>query len=163
MPSRRTLHTQVWLPRPVEDIFPFFADAANLNALTPDWLDFRIVTPLPIAMGEGTLIDYRIGLKGIPMRWRTRISAWQPPAGAASGAPVARFIDEQIKGPYALWRHEHVFEPQSRDGEPGTLCTDIVTYAHWGGPLAERWLVRPDLDRIFAYRQDRMRALFARA
>lgn len=159
MPKPRTLRVQLWLPRSVDEIFPFFADAANLNALTPAWLDFRILTPMPIPMGEGTLIDYRIGLKGIPMRWRTRISAWQPPA---PGAPVARFVDEQLKGPYALWRHEHVFEPQAREGIPGTMCTDEVTYAHWGGPLAERLLVRPDLDRIFAYRQDRMRALFAR-
>lgn len=146
-PKVRVLETQLWVPRRREDLFPFFADAANLNLLTPPWLDFRILTPLPIPMGQGTLIDYRIGLKGVPMRWRTLISVWEPPV---------RFVDEQLSGPYALWRHEHRFE----ESAGGTLCVDRVEYAHWGGPIAQALMVKPDLTRIFAYRSDRMRSLF---
>jgi ligand-binding SRPBCC domain-containing protein len=149
MPKVRLLETSLWVPRTPEDLFPFFADAANLNVLTPPWLDFKIVTPLPIDMKQGVLIDYRIGLKGVPMKWRTLISAWEPPV---------RFIDEQIKGPYSLWRHEHIFVPD----RGGTNCIDRVSYSHWGGPLAEKLLVRPDLERIFAYRKEKMAELFGK-
>jgi ligand-binding SRPBCC domain-containing protein len=142
------LTTQLWVPRTPQEIFPFFADAANLNSLTPPWLSFRILTPLPIQMQEGALIDYRIRLKGIPMGWRTRIGAWQPPF---------RFVDEQVRGPYLLWQHEHRFEPQ----EGGTLCVDVVRYKHIGGPLAQTLMVGPDLDRIFAYRKQRMQELWS--
>lgn len=146
-PRERLLEASVWLPRSPEEVFPFFADAANLNQLTPPWLNFRIVTPLPIVMREGAIIDYRITLKVVPMRWRTRIAAWEP---------SRRFVDEQIKGPYALWHHEHLFEPE----RGGTRCVDRVRYAHWGGAVAESLLVRPDLDKIFAFRREVMLQLF---
>jgi ligand-binding SRPBCC domain-containing protein len=149
--KERSLHTELWVPCTPDQVFPFFADAANLNVLTPDWLDFRILTPLPIAMRQGALIDYRIGLKGIPMRWRTLISRWDPPHA---------FVDEQVKGPYLLWHHTHEFIPRSREGRDGTLCIDHVRYKHLGGPIAEALLVRKDLDRIFAYRQQKMQKLF---
>ncbi|GDY00617.1 hypothetical protein LBMAG48_30200 [Phycisphaerae bacterium] len=149
MPTVRMLETSVWVPRTREELFPFFADAANLNVLTPPWLDFKIVTPLPIEMKQGAFIDYRIGLKGVPMKWRTHIAAWEPPV---------RFIDEQIKGPYSLWHHEHIFQPD----RGGTNCIDRVRYSHWGGPIAEKLLVRPDLERIFAYRKEKMLELFGK-
>ena len=115
--SRHTLHYEQLLPRPREEIFPFFADAAHLGDLTPDWLHFRILTELPIEMGRGTLIRYRIRWRGLPIGWTTRITVWDPPF---------RFVDEQIRGPYRLWRHEHHFESHGRGT---TRMTDHVDYA----------------------------------
>jgi ligand-binding SRPBCC domain-containing protein len=135
----REFSSEVWLPLPPEKLFSFFADAANLDALTPRWLNFRILTPLPIVMREGTLIDYRLRVHGLPVRWRTRIRAWQPPH---------HFVDEQIRGPYRRWLHEHTFELH-RDG---TLARDLVQYAVPFDALLHRWLVRPDIERIFEFR-----------
>lgn len=149
----RTLHRELWLPRRRDEVFPFFADAANLNLLVPEYLRFGILTPPPIEMRRSTLIDYRLRLRGIPVRWRTLISAWEPPS---------RFVDEQVRGPYRLWRHEHRFE--DRDG--GTLCIDHVDYAVPGGvlePLIHRLLVRRDVEHIFDYRRRRMTTLFPAA
>lgn len=142
-----TLETDTWLARPIDEVFAFFGDAHNLQRITPPFLNFRILTPAPITMGVGTLIDYRIKLRGVPITWRTRISAWEP---------SRRFIDEQLKGPYRTWIHEHTFEPETRDGVAGTLCRDLVTYSAPGGSLIHRTLVRPDLERIFRYRQRAM-------
>ncbi len=135
----REFSTELWLPLPPEKLFPFFADAGNLDALTPPWLNFHIVTPLPITMRAGTLIDYRLRVRGVPVRWRTHIKSWEPPY---------RFVDEQIRGPYRLWVHEHTFT--ARDG--GTLTRDVVRYAAPFDFLVHRWLVRPDVESIFAYR-----------
>jgi len=145
----REFGSELWLPLSPAELFPFFADAANLDAITPPWLDFKIVTPRPIVMGEGVLIDYRLRVHGLPLRWRTRINVWQPPH---------RFVDEQLRGPYRLWIHEHTFE--ARDG--GTLARDVVQYAVPFDFLAHRWFVRPDIENIFRYRSDALRARFAR-
>ncbi|MCA9288484.1 MAG: SRPBCC family protein [Phycisphaerales bacterium] len=138
------LETEVFVARPIDRVFEFFGDAGNLERITPAFLRFSIVTPRPIEMRPGTLIDYRLRLHGLPLRWRTLISAWEPPH---------RFVDEQIRGPYRLWRHEHTFEAAEVDGVPGTTCRDRVEYAHWGTGLGERLMVRPNLERIFAFRQ----------
>lgn len=141
-----------WLPRPRSEVFPFFADAGNLERITPDWLRFHILTPRPITMQVGQRIDYRLRIRGLPARWQSEITAWEPPC---------RFVDEQRRGPYRLWHHEHRFE--EKDG--GTLCLDIVHYAAPGGPfrpLIERWFVRPDVERIFAHRRRALDALFGR-
>lgn len=135
------------LPVPREAIFAFFADAGNLQRLTPPWLQFNIVTPTPIAMRSGAVIDYRLRLHGINLRWRSRIAVWDPPL---------TFADEQIRGPYRCWRHEHIFEVT----DAGTLCRDVVDYRVLGGRLIHRWLVRRDLLAIFAYRQEKLRELF---
>ena len=145
----REFSTELWPPLPPEKLFPFFADAANLDALTPPWLNFHIVTPPPIAMREGALIDYRLRVRGVPLRWRTRINIWQPPH---------RFVDEQLRGPYQQWLHEHTFEP--RDG--GTLACDRVRYAVPFDFLLHRWLVRPDVEKIFAYRAQELRKRFSK-
>ena len=137
---------ELWLPRSRDEVFAFFADAANLEAITPPWLNFSMVTPSPIPMHAGALIDYKIRVRGFPMRWRTKIITWEPPV---------RFIDEQIRGPYREWIHEHTFE--ERNG--GTLVRDRVRYAVPFDFLVHR-LVRPDVKRIFAYREETMRARF---
>src|SRR5512136_1772484 len=137
----------LWLPVPPEALFPFFTDAANLDAITPPWLHFHIVTAPPIVMREGTLIDYRLRMRGLPLRWRTRISVWQPPH---------RFVDEQLRGPYRQWIHTHTFEPRDR----GTLARDVVRYAAPFDTLLHRWFVRPDIERIFAFRTAELKRLF---
>jgi ligand-binding SRPBCC domain-containing protein len=145
----REFSAELWLPLPPTELFPFFADAANLEALTPPWLHFRIVTPQPIVMGEGTLIDYRLRVHGLPLRWRTRINIWQPPH---------RFVDEQLRGPYRMWIHEHRFEAHAG----GTLARDHVQYAVPLDLLLHRYFVRPDIARIFACRAAVLARRFAR-
>jgi len=138
---------ELWLPRPLEEVFAFFSDAANLERITPPWLEFRIVSPLPIEMRPGARVDYRLKLRGLPLRWQSEITAWQPPH---------RFVDEQRRGPYRLWWHEHDFE--RRDG--GTLARDRVRYSVWGGALIDRLLVRRDVAEIFAFRREALKHLF---
>ncbi len=143
-------HAHLFLSRPIDEVFAFFADARNLERLTPPWLNFRILTPEPIDIRAGALIDYRLRIRGVPVRWRTRIAVWDPPH---------RFVDEQVRGPYRQWVHEHQFIAH----EGGTLCRDRVKYRVPGGPLSplvHRWLVRPDVDQIFAYRMQMLQQFF---
>lgn len=144
------LSTSTFLPRPRAEVFSFFADAGNLETLTPPLLRFEILTPLPIAMHAGALIDYRLRLHGVPITWRTEITEWQPPF---------RFVDQQLRGPYRLWHHEHTFE----EAPGGTLATDRVHYAFLPVPGVHRLFVEPDLRRIFTYRLERMREFFGAA
>ena len=141
------LTSSQWLPRTPEEVFAYFADAFNLEHITPPWLRFQVVTPAPIEMGTGTEIDYRLRLRGLPLRWRSRISDWNPPV---------RFIDDQIVGPYSRWHHVHAFKEQDR----GTAVVDVVEYASVGGRLAQGLFLRRDLREIFTYRQDRLADLF---
>jgi ligand-binding SRPBCC domain-containing protein len=137
------LRTQQAVPVPLAELFPFFANAENLARLTPPELGFDILTPTPIALRVGAVIDYRIRLWGVPLEWRTLISTWRPPV---------EFIDEQVKGPYAQWIHRHRFTPTS-DG--GTLVEDEVQFRLPFGRLGAiaAPLVRHQLRRIFAYRR----------
>ncbi|MBS0661220.1 MAG: SRPBCC family protein [Verrucomicrobia bacterium] len=141
------LHAELWVPQPLEEVFAFFSDAGNLERLTPPWLNFEILTPQPIDLRAGTLIDYRIRLRGLPIRWRTEISEWNPPV---------QFVDRQLRGPYTLWQHTHRFE--ARDG--GTMCFDDVEYRPFGGALIQHLFVRRDVERIFEYRKERLREIF---
>lgn len=129
------------IPRPLQDVFAFFAAAENLEVITPPELGFEIVTPAPIVIAEGTLIDYRLRLFGVPFRWRTRIARWDPPHS---------FTDEQVKGPYRAWVHTHAF--RAVDG--GTEMTDEVRYQLPLAPLGDLAypLVRLQVRRIFAFR-----------
>ena len=134
------LETVTMLPRAIDEAFAFFANAENLERITPPELAFRILTPTPVIIREGTIIDYRLRLFGVPFHWRTRIVEWQP---------QQHFIDEQILGPYTSWRHRHTFA----ECETGTEMTDRVEYAVPGGALVQRWLVGRDVERIFAFRR----------
>ena len=140
----RFFESEQWFPIKQEELFAFLSDAANLEAITPAFLNFEIATPRPIAMGEGTLIDYKLRVRGIPVRWRSKITAWQPPS---------RFVDEQVRGPYRLWIHEHILEPR----DCGTVMRDHVHYALWFDFVTAR-LVRRDIEAIFKYRRNMLRA-----
>ena len=141
------LNRSVLLPYPRERVFDFFSKAENLELLTPPWLSFNILTPTPIRMCEGALIDYQLRIHGIPLKWRSEITVWDPPY---------RFVDEQLRGPYRRWVHEHRFT----EVEGGTLVEDQVRYAVLGGALINKLFVAPDVNRIFDYRRDRLRSLF---
>lgn len=142
------LSTRLFVARDLETTFSFFADAGNLQRLTPPWLDFAILTPRPIPMQVGTLIDYRITVHGFPIRWRTEIADWAPPH---------RFVDRQLRGPYQLWHHTHTFSAV----EGGTLVEDTVRYRPLGGAVVHRLFVQRDLERIFTFRQQEILKVFA--
>jgi ligand-binding SRPBCC domain-containing protein len=145
MSSVHTLARHQHLALPIGQVFAFYGDALNLERITPPWLGFKVTTPSPIEMGVGTLIEYKLRLHRVPVRWRTRIEAWEPPR---------RFVDAQVKGPYSLWEHTHTFE---EDGPSATIIRDRVRYSIPFGPLgelADRLLVQRDLKQIFDYRRD---------
>jgi ligand-binding SRPBCC domain-containing protein len=145
MPARvHRLERTQRIPRGRDEVFAFFADAANLEAITPAFLRFRILTPLPIELRAGARIDYALSLFGVPFTWRTRITVWEP---------SVRFVDEQESGPYALWRHTHSFE---EDGGATTM-RDLVEYAlplGLLGALAHGLFVRGMVERIFDHRRE---------
>lgn len=143
------LTTEMRIPHPRDEVFEFFGDAFQLQRITPPQLDFSVLTPAPIEMREGTLIDYRLKIWGVPLRWRTKITQWQPPF---------RFVDEQLKGPYWFWKHLHRFE---EDGQGRTRMWDEVRYAPIGGWLSQKLLVRRDLERIFTYRRETLTKIFS--
>ena len=139
------------VPRPRGEVFAFFADAGNLERLTPASMHFHIQTPLPIDMRPGAIIDYRIALFGLPLRWRTLIEAFEP---------EARFIDVQTRGPYRHWRHTHTFEDAPGGG---TIITDHIEYELPLGPLGRAVhaaFVRRQLRGIFDFRRAIIAELF---
>lgn len=139
------------IDRPLNEVFDFFSRAENLEHLTPDWLDFKILTPLPIEMKTGTLIDYQIKLYGIPLKWKTQITKWDPPFC---------FVDSQIKGPYSVWIHEHKIE--EHDGK--TIMKDIVDYDIPAGflkSLVNKVFVSKQIQSIFEYRRKSIEKYFA--
>lgn len=142
------LTSETTLPLPLDRVFDFFSNASNLERITPPELQFRIVSPQPIGMTTGALIDYRLKLFGVPFRWRTRIAAWDPPH---------RFVDEQLQGPYKTWIHTHTFESTAG----GTRVRDRVEYALPFAPLGHIALpiVRRQLARIFRYREQAIRRI----
>ena len=142
------LETSTGLPLAIRSVFDFFANAENLERITPPELAFRILTPTPIEIRAGALIEYRLRLFGVPFGWRTRISLWEPPL---------RFVDEQLRGPYRSWVHTHTFA-ESGDGTP---MTDRVEYSLRSQPITHLALplVRRQLDRIFRYRAGAIREI----
>lgn len=151
--AMREIVTEQWVPHAPEALWPYFCDERNLEALTPAFLRFEVAGKSTPAIGEGTLIDYRLRLSGIPLRWRSRIENWQP---------ARRFVDTQVKGPYAYWRHAHEFVPMAG----GTLMRDVVRYRlplGWLGSVAAGWKVDAQVDEIFAYRAQRIAERFGNA
>ena len=142
---RGTLHRlerRQHLPQPLDVVFEFFSRAHNLERITPPWLRFEMLTPEPIEMEVGALIEYRLHVHRVPVRWTSRIEEWEPGRG---------FVDRQLRGPYALWHHRHRFDAEGA----GTVVHDAVDYAlPFGriGDLAHPLFVRRDLERIFDYR-----------
>ena len=149
--GRYQLRRSQVIRKPVAEVFPFFAAPENLQQLTPPFLDFRILTPSPIPMHVGSVIDYRLSLFGVPLSWRTRIAHYDPGVS---------FVDVALKSPYRLWHHRHTFTPIPE----GTRMDDVVDYTLPFGPLgsfAHALLVRRTLARIFDYRASAVQRLFA--
>jgi ligand-binding SRPBCC domain-containing protein len=137
--------SELWLPRPRDEVFRFFSDPANLEALTPPWLHFEILTPA-VVLRPGARIDYRLRLYGIPLRWQSEISRWEPPDC---------FVDEQRRGPYRSWIHTHTFTEE----RGGTRVGDAVEFEVPFGWLAGRFVMR-DVRKIFAFRTQVLKKRF---
>ena len=158
-PDTHPKHGNIWrinatqtLPRPIEEVFPFFTDAFNLERLTPSFLGFKVLTPKPIKMQSGTVINYTLKIHHIPIRWKTTIQNWDPPH---------TFVDNQDKGPYTLWHHTHTFTPTD-DGN-STLCEDTVLYKPKGGilaPIVNKLFVQRDVKNIFEFRFQQLESIF---
>lgn len=141
--TEHVLEREQFLDRPLEQVFSFFSAAHNLEALTPEWLRFEVMTPEPIEMRVGTLIEYRLSVHGVPLNGVSQIAAWERNRW---------FVDRQLRGPYRLWHHTHEFVAIG----DGTLVRDSVRYAIPFGPLgdvAHTLFVQRDLDSVFAYRR----------
>jgi hypothetical protein len=147
------LHREQWVERPIDDVFAFFAEARNLEAITPPWIGFKILSMSTPTIEQGTLIRYRIRLPGIPMYWQTEISAWNPPHN---------FVDDQKKGPYKRWHHTHTFEAH---GNRTKVIDDVEFALPFGvlGRMVHAVKVRPDVERIFEYRRAQIERLFGQA
>ena len=141
------LTARIWLPVSRERIFEFFSDAFQLESITPPWLSFRVLSTAPIEMRVGTRIDYRLRVHGLPLRWQSEITVWEP---------LQRFVDVQRRGPYRQWIHEHTFRAE----RGGTWVEDHVDYAVWGGAVVNRLFVQKDVERIFRFRRQRLGEVF---
>jgi ligand-binding SRPBCC domain-containing protein len=143
--------TEQQIDKPIDEVFSFFAKVENLERITPAWLNFKIITPLPVEMRSGTKIDYQIKLYGVPLNWKTEITRWDPPS---------LFIDTQLKGPYSAWIHEHRFAEQ--DGK--TIMHDTVDYDIPAGfltPLINKFFIEKQINAIFAYRRREIERYFS--
>lgn len=140
------IERELLVPRPLHEVFPFFSDPRNLESITPPWLSFRVREAPGEPLQEGSRISYRLKLHGIPFGWTSLISKWEPPY---------TFVDEQLRGPFRLWRHTHSFESVGDE----TLVRDKVDYAMVGGRLINSLFVRRDLKRVFDYRAERLTVL----
>ncbi len=145
-----TLVREQVVPRRLEEVFAYFSQAENLEAITPPWLSFKVLDVHPKPVQQGTLIEYKLRLRGIPLRWTSRILDWDPPR---------KFIDLQVRGPYKLWHHTHRF---AAEGESTRISDEVLYELPFGilGRLAHLAMVRRDVEKIFDYREDRIRSLF---
>ena len=144
------LRARAWVAAMPTELFAFFSEADNLQRLTPARLQFRVTTPSPVVMQDGTQIDYRLKVYGIPLRWKSEIRDWDPPR---------EFVDVQLHGPYRYWHHRHRFEPS----DDGTVVIDEVDYSPPGGRIVDRMLVRRELRTSFTYRMEQLAELFPAA
>ncbi|MBI2806949.1 MAG: SRPBCC family protein [Planctomycetes bacterium] len=141
----------MWLPLAIEPVFAFFGDVANLSKISPPSVRIQTITPLPIEMRVGTIVEHRMSIRWFPIRWRSEITVWEPPV---------RFVDEQRSGPYRFWKHRHEFEV----AEGGTWVRDHIEYRTHGWlfePIVNRIFVAPELRRLFAHRQKAIRDFLA--
>ena len=138
-PGKRHTFSSARIDRPRDEVFEFFSDARNLERITPNSLRFKVLTPGTIEMKKGALINYKLRIRHIPIRWTTEITAWDPPY---------TFEDKQLKGPYRKWEHQHIF---TEDGQ-STVMEDIVRYRVLGGRLINWLLVERDVRNIFSFR-----------
>lgn len=148
--DERVLICKTIINKPLNEVFTFFSKAENLNKLTPAELQFKILTPLPIIMQKGALIDYKIKLSGIPFKWKTEIREWNPPF---------KFADQQLKGPYTKWYHEHIFSEENGK----TIMIDKITYLSKGwilAPLLHFLFVDKRVKEIFNYREKVLNEMF---
>ena len=146
------INTTQFIAKPLEMVFDFFSKPENLEHITPSYLKFNLQTPSPVIMKIGQIIDYKIKLKGIPLRWRSQITSYDPPY---------HFVDEQIRGPYALWQHTHTFKEKNGT----TLIEDHILYKiPFGiiGSAANSLFVKKDLTRIFQYRKEKINLIFGK-
>lgn len=141
------LRRELVLPRPPGEVFAFFSDPWRLEEITPPWMRFRVLDAPRRPLRAGDELRYRLRVRGVPLRWTSRIAVWDPPRG---------FVDEQVRGPYRSWVHAHAFAPVAG----GTRVEDHVRYAVPGGALVDRLLVRPDLERVFDFRARVLRERF---
>lgn len=144
------LTCEMLVPRPLPEVFQVFENPSNLRKITPPWMKFRLISPKPVPMKQGAIIDYRLQWFIVPLRWRTLITSYEPPHF---------FVDEQARGPYVFWRHRHDF----RETPDGTLVSDTVDYALPFGPLGRlthQWVVAANLKTIFTYRQEALNRLW---
>jgi ligand-binding SRPBCC domain-containing protein len=142
------LSAEMVIPNTRDQLFPYFSTAHNLEEITPSFLKFKVLSSEDLAMEAGTVIDYSLRLHGVPLRWKSLISHWDPPY---------RFVDEQLRGPYRYWIHEHIFEEQGSS----VLVKDLVRYQVYGGKLFHDAFVKRDLMRIFQFRQEKLAAVFS--
>lgn len=144
--AQHTLTRSLTLDLPREEVFDFFADAGNLERITPPELNFKIITPRPFEIVKGSLIDYQLKLRGLPLKWRTEISVWEPPF---------RFVDQQLRGPYTQWIHTHTF---TELGPSKTQIDDEVRYRLPFEPFGDmaHFIVARELAYIFDYRQTKV-------
>jgi len=148
MSPYRLLREQL-VARPLDEVFSFFSKPENLEAITPAWLHFRTMTVAPSPVQTGTLIRYSLRIHGVPLHWTSRIVEWAPPHS---------FVDEQVRGPYRTWHHTHRFVAEGNQ----TRIVDDVLYALPFGPmgrLAHRMKVKSDVEKIFAFREMRIRQM----
>jgi ligand-binding SRPBCC domain-containing protein len=148
-----TLRQEQWINLPVEKVFAFFADAHNLETITPPWLGFRILSVTSSSVSNGTQIRYRLRLHGLPIRWLTEIRRWDPPF---------KFVDVQLSGPYRIWHHTHRFEAHG----DRTKMIDVVRYVlpfGFVGQIVHTLMVRSEVGRIFDYRRQRIGELFGQS
>lgn len=145
------LKRETYIKGKINVVFDFFSKAENLDKITPPELGFKIITPLPVEMKKGTLINYKISLNGIPFNWLTEITEWDPPYS---------FEDSQLKGPYKMWVHRHIFEEENDI----TKMTDVVKYISPGGIfefIPHNLIVKKKVEKIFDYRQKIFNELFS--
>ena len=145
------LHREQYVGHPLPEVFQFFERPENLALLTPPSLGFRLLTPSPVLMMKGAVIDYSIRVMGVRMKWRSLISGY---------APLSAFSDDQVRGPYAFWHHTHTFA----ESDGGTLLTDEVQYAlplGFLGRIGQRLIVQRQLEQIFSYRAEAIERIFS--